>query len=215
MLDIRWDILTIGHLSRNKFWGESDNRAYRAPRCTTTLIRAGQRTIIVDPGCSPEEMIAVLDQRVGLTAAAIDMVFLTHFHGDHRVGIGAFPHARWHMAAREIALWDAELPADSQDRLMLDRIEPVTDMLALDLALLPTPGHSLGHTSLIFTSAGLRIAVAGDAVMTRDFFLARDYYLNTVDTVAAVQSLDAIAAIADLVVPGHDNAFLNRRSSMA
>ncbi|HJZ48915.1 MAG TPA: MBL fold metallo-hydrolase [Roseiflexaceae bacterium] len=100
MSDIRWDVLTIGHLSRNKFWGESDHRAYRAPRCTTTLIRAGQHTIIIDPGCPPQEMIAVLDQRAGLTAAAIDTVLLTHFHGDHRVGIGAFPHARWQMAAQ-------------------------------------------------------------------------------------------------------------------
>ena len=212
MIDIRWDILTIGHLSRNKFWGESDDRAYRAPRCTTTLIRAGQRTIIVAPGCSPEELIAVLDQRVGLTAAAIDKMFLTHFHGDHRVGISAFPHARWHMVAQEIAFWDAELPADSPDRGVLARIEPAPDELAPGLALLLTPGHTLGHASLIFTSTELRIVVAGDAVMTRDFFLARDYYFNTVDAVAAVQSLDAIAAAADVVVPGHDNVFLNQRS---
>ena len=45
--------------------------------------------------------------------------------------------------------------------------------------------------------------------MTRDFFLARDYYFNTVDSAAAVQSLDTIAAVAEVVVPGHDNAFLN------
>jgi glyoxylase-like metal-dependent hydrolase (beta-lactamase superfamily II) len=214
MSDIRWDVLTIGHLSRNKFWGESDDRAYRAPRCTTTLIRAGQRTIIVDPGCPSDEMIAVLDQRAGLTAAAIDTVFLTHFHGDHRVGIGAFPHARWQMAAQEIALWDAELAADSPDRAVLARIEPATDVLAPGLALLQTSGHTLGHTSLVFSSDGLRVVVAGDAVMTRDFFLACDYYFNTVDATAAVQSLNAIAALAEVVVPGHDNVFLNQRSLM-
>ena len=37
MPEARWDILTIGHLSRNKFWGESDDQAYRAPLCTSTL----------------------------------------------------------------------------------------------------------------------------------------------------------------------------------
>src|SRR5262245_51764985 len=90
-IDTRWDILTIGHLSRNKFWGESDSQAYRAPRCTCTLIRTQGRNIIVDPSCPPEEMVKVLEQRTGLKPQQIDTVVLTHFHGDHRFGIGAFP----------------------------------------------------------------------------------------------------------------------------
>ena len=26
----RWDIITIGNLSRNRYWGERDDQAYRA-----------------------------------------------------------------------------------------------------------------------------------------------------------------------------------------
>ena len=75
-----------------------------------------------------------------------------------------------------------------------------------------TPGHTPGHASLLLESEGRRIVVAGDAAMTADFFRHRDYYFNTADPAAAVRSIDAIAGVADIVVPGHDNHFLNRKS---
>ena len=213
MPDVRWHILTIGHLSRNKFWGESEDQAYRAPLCTSTLIQLADRTIVVDPGCPPEEMVRVLDQRTGLPPEAVDTVFLTHFHGDHHVGISAFPRARWCMATPDIQAWTAQAPTDSPELRLLARLETVTGELAPGIALLPTPGHTSTHTSLSFTSGGMRVVVAGDAAMTHDFFLARDVYFNTVDRAAAVQSIATIADQADIVVPGHDNYFLNRRQS--
>ena len=213
MPEVRWHILTIGRLSRNKFWGESDDRAYRTPLCTSTLIQHDGRTIVVDPGCAPDEMVRVLDARTGLQPSAVDMVFLTHFHGDHHVGISAFPHARWCMAAPEVQAWTVQAPPDSPELRLLARLEPVTGELAPGIALLPTPGHTSAHTSLSFTSGGLRVVIAGDAAMTHDFFLAQDVYFNTVDRAAAVQSIATIADQADIVVPGHDNYFLNRRQS--
>ncbi len=210
MTDIRWDVLTIGHLSRNKFWGESDARAHRSARCTCSLLRVGEQTIIVDPSCPPDEMVRVLDERTGLTPAAVDTVFLTHFHGDHRYGIEAFPHSRWAMDAGEIRDWDRRLPMDSPDRAILTRMQSADDGPAPGITCVATPGHTPSHTSLLFTSAGMRVVIAADAAMTRDFFLARDYYFNTEDPAAAVASIERIAAIADIIVPGHDNFFLNR-----
>ncbi len=210
MPDARWHILTIGHLSRNKFWGESDDQAYRATLCTSTLIQHDGRTIVVDPGCPPYEMVRVLHQRTGLQPSAVDMVLLTHFHADHHVGISAFPEARWCMAAPEIHAWTAQLAPGSPELRLLTRVDPIVDELVPGIALLPTPGHTSAHTSLVFTSAGWRVVVAGDAVMTDDFFLARDVYFNTVDRAAAVQSIATIADQGDIVVPGHDNYFLNR-----
>jgi glyoxylase-like metal-dependent hydrolase (beta-lactamase superfamily II) len=209
--DIRWDILTIGHLSRNKFWGESDSRANRSPRCTCTLLRTGGRTIIVDPSCPPDEMATVLDERTGLKPDAIDSVFLTHFHGDHRYGIAAFPHAGWFMAREEIQDWEGCLPADSPDRTILARVRPIDGVLLPGIALIATPGHTRSHASLLFMSEGRRVVIAADAAMTRDFFHARDYYFNTEDPAQAVASIEQIAAIADIIVPGHDNLFLNPR----
>src|ERR1043165_8498936 len=35
----RWDIITIGNLSRNQYWGEPNDTAVRKVLCTCTLIR--------------------------------------------------------------------------------------------------------------------------------------------------------------------------------
>lgn len=208
--NIRWDVLTIGWLSRNRYWGESDDRAYREPLCTSTLIRVAGRTIVVDPGLPPEEMARVLDRRAGVDPASVDTVFLTHFHGDHRVGLEAFPHAAWYMAPPEIEHWKHRLPADSPDRGLLDRLRLMGPAVLPGIDVIETPGHTPGHASLLFESEGLRVVVAGDAVMTRDFFRHRDYYFNTADAGAAVRSIETIAGTADIVVPGHDNYFPNR-----
>jgi glyoxylase-like metal-dependent hydrolase (beta-lactamase superfamily II) len=209
MPEVRWNILTIGHLSRNRFWGESDAQAYRAPLCTCTLVREDGRTIVVDPSLPAGEMARVLDERSGLSCVDVDTVVLTHFHGDHRVGLDAFGGARWCMAAEEIRGWVARTPAGDPAGAILARLAPLENALPPGVDLLPTPGHTPGHHALTFRSEGLRVVIAGDAVMTRDFFLARTGYFNTVDPKAAVRSIDAIASCAAVVVPGHDNLFLN------
>ncbi|CAA9557731.1 MAG: MBL-fold metallo-hydrolase superfamily [uncultured Thermomicrobiales bacterium] len=207
---LHWDVLTIGHLSRNRFWGESDDRAYREPLCTSTLIQTAEHNVVVDPGLPLEEMARILDRRAGIVPGSVDIVFLTHFHGDHRVGLDAFPHAVWYMPAAEIEHCERHLAAESPDREVLDLLRPVGPTLFPGITVLATPGHSAGHASLLFESEGMRIAVAGDAAMTRDFFVNRDYYFNTVDAEAAVTSIETLSRAADVVVPGHDNFFLNR-----
>ena len=209
--ELRWDVLAIGHLSRNRYWGEADERAYREPLCTSTLIRSAELSAVVDPGLPPEEMVRVLNRRAGIGPGSVDIVFLTHFHGDHRVGLAAFPDAVWCMAPAEIEHWTHQLAADSPDREVLDLLRLAGPALLPGITLIATPGHTLGHSSLLFESEGLSVVVAGDAAMTDDFFRHRDYYFNTVDPDAAVRSIDTIARAADVVVPGHDNYFLNRR----
>ncbi len=167
--------------------------------------------MVVDPGLPPEDMARILDRRAGLTLDSVDMVFLTHFHGDHRAGLSAFPNAIWCMPSAEIEHGKSQLARDSADRLVLDLIRPAGSELIPGIRVIATPGHSVGHASLVFESEGMRVVVAGDAAMTRDFFRHNDYYFNTVDPEAAVASIAIIAHEADIVVPGHDNYFLNRR----
>jgi glyoxylase-like metal-dependent hydrolase (beta-lactamase superfamily II) len=74
------------------------------------------------------------------------------------------------------------------------------------------PGHTKGTTGMFFDTEDGRVCVCGDAAMTRDFFNSRLGYYNSVDFDLASVSIKKIAESADLVVPGHDNYFLNNRN---
>ncbi len=59
----RWDIVTIGNLSRNRYWGEGDDRARRPAICTCTLVTGDGYRLLVDPSLrDPEQMAAELDR---------------------------------------------------------------------------------------------------------------------------------------------------------
>ena len=54
--------------------------------------------------------------------------------------------------------------------------------------------------------------IAGDAVPTREHLLAAQILPDAVDVAAAQESMREAYEIADVIVPGHDNLFLNPRS---
>ncbi len=203
----RWDIITIGNISRNRYWGESDERAYRCGICTCTLITGSDFRLLVDPSLTDaEQMRAELDRRTGRKLADIDAIFLTHEHGDHHYGLRHFPEARWLAAAPVAALLNASGQYTKQ-------VEAVTDRLFDAIEVVPTPGHTPTHYSLRFDCDGYSVVIAADAAMTRDFWRDRRGYFNSTDFEQAARSIDRLASLADIVIPGHDNYFLNRRSS--
>lgn len=197
-----WDVLAIGTLSRNRFWGEGDDRAVRPAACTSTLVRSEGSVLVVDPGHSPETMARLLDERAGLRPSDVDAVFVTHRHGDHRVGIDAFPRASLLMAAVELSAWALDEPGGEHGRF-----ERASGALTGDVRLLPTPGHTVGHTSLLVEGEAETVVIAGDAVMTREFFRHRAVFFTSADADEAAESLDLAGRSADVVVPGHDNSF--------
>jgi len=199
----RWDVITIGNLSRNPYWGESDSQGVRSAICTCTLIQGEGFRLLVDPSLSEAEAMArELDRRSGLKLRDIDTVFVTHEHGDHWYGLAHFPEARW-LAAPEVA------SALNKTLKLPKPVEVATGRLSDAVDILPTPGHTLSHHSLRFDCDGWSIVVAGDAVATQDFWRERRGYFNCVDFDLSAKSMDKIAGLADLVVPGHDNFFLN------
>ena len=79
------------------------------------------------------------------------------------------------------------------------------------VGLLPSPGHTQGHHSLVVASPAGTVVIAGDAVMTRDFFSVEEGFHNSVAFEQASETIVRIKGLADLVVPGHDNVIVNRR----
>ena len=74
---LSYNIVSIGALSRNRFWNETEPR--RIAHATTTLIGDENKTILVDPGLPDAVLAQRLDERTGLSPDQIDIVFLTNF----------------------------------------------------------------------------------------------------------------------------------------
>jgi glyoxylase-like metal-dependent hydrolase (beta-lactamase superfamily II) len=197
----RWDIITIGNLSRNRYWGEPNDKAVRKVLCSCTLISGDGFRLLVDPSeAVVEDMARELDRRTGLKLKDITAVFVTHDHSDHWPGLAHFSEARW-MAGPGVA------EILNQSKKLTRPVEPVTGNLFDAVEVLPTPGHTPSHHSLRFDCDGLSVIAAGDAIATHDFFRDRQNFYNAVDPKQGVATMNKIAELADLIIPGHDNYF--------
>jgi glyoxylase-like metal-dependent hydrolase (beta-lactamase superfamily II) len=220
----RVDIISIGTLSRNRLWNE--NAAMRTAHATTSLIRSGKRTILVDPGLPPAALGARLNERTGLGPDQIDTVFLTNFRPAHRAGLSLFTKAKIliHENDQEYFRQDLErlieqAPEEDEDRKhfqqeleLLESIQPAEDKLALGVDLFPLFGYTPGTCGLLISAPTSTLLIAGDAVPTLDHFLAGQVLPDSKDIPAAQESLREVYEIADLIIPGHDNIFVNPRN---
>jgi len=224
MASARVDIISIGTLSRNRLWNET--QALRTPHATTILIRAGKHHILVDPGLPAQILAARLYERTGLTADRIDTVFLTNFRPAHRAGLSLCPNARVLIHEREQEaqqqhlqnlIKQAKVAGDEtkvlrQELAILQSLHPADDKLADHVDLFPLFGYTPGNCGLLVSQPTLTILIAGDAVPTQDHFLAGQVLPDCYDLDAAQESLREVYEIADLIVPGHDNLFVNPRT---
>lgn len=224
MASTRVDIISIGTLSRNRLWNET--QPVRTPHATTVLIRQGKHNILVDPGLPAQILAARLYERTGLTADAIDTVFLTNFRPAHRAGLSLCPDAR--ILIHEIEqqaqrqhlehLIEQASNARDDDRVLrqelaiLESARPADDKLADHVDLFPLFGYTPGNCGLLVSLPTLTILITGDAVPTQDHFLAGQVLPDCYDLNTAQESLREVYEIADLIIPGHDNLFVNPRT---
>lgn len=118
---------------------------------------------------------------LGFPADKIDRVLCTHLHFDH-VGwnthlvdgqwIPTFPNARYLFGATEWEFWKDE--DDPYESHALDQaLQPIFDAGQVDLvesthkindeiSLIPTPGHTPGHVSILIQSKGEEAVITGD-----------------------------------------------------
>jgi len=198
----RWDVITVGNLSRNRYWGEGDATGVRSVLCTCTIVVGEDFALLVDPSVKDAaEMARELDRRTGKKPDYVTACFVTHEHGDHWAGIENFPKAKWFASSGT---------ADALNRTahLSKQFEGVQGKLFDCIDVVPTPGHTVNHHALRFDCEGRSVATAGDAVATHDFFRNRQGFYNSVDFEQAARSMDKLATIADIIVPGHDNYFL-------
>ncbi len=212
------DIISVGTLSRNRFWNE--NSARRPAHATTTLLRDEKSTIIVDPALPSEILRQRLDERTGLQPSQIDTVFLTNFCPVHRRGLDLFRHATWLMHTDEIEAMRCFLegvctgatargePAEElieQEIELLENVQAAPDELTEQIHLFPTPGVTPGAASLLVLDDDRTTVVAGDAIINKEYFAHRQAFEQHSDAAQAVQAVAELVEIADRIIPGHDD----------
>ena len=220
---MNYRIISIGTLSQNEFWGEKT--AVRTAHATTTLIRSGDRNILVDPGLPAQIISARLLERSGLKPSDITDVFLTNFRPSHRWGIDAFEGADWWISEMEreaigqllveqmqsvsaAGSVESEL-AIKQEIALLRRFKACPDRLAEQVDVFPLPGFTPGTCGLLLLKMNSTTLVAGDCIPTAEHLEHGQVLRNAYDLEQARESFAEAIEIADVIIPGHDNLLLN------
>ncbi|MFP3090620.1 MBL fold metallo-hydrolase [Treponema sp. TIM-1] len=141
----------------------------------TFLIRTGEKNILVDTGFGG----AVFNhlKTLGVEAAQIDAVLLTHLHGDHIGGLQKggkplFPRATVYLAQEEREFWAGSANAAAALAPYGDKVVTFRPgALGADIPeLLPgitaiaAFGHTPGHTLYLVQSGGEGLLIWGDLI---------------------------------------------------
>jgi glyoxylase-like metal-dependent hydrolase (beta-lactamase superfamily II) len=229
VIDVR--VVSIGCMSAHPLWGE--RTPLRTGHSTTTLVRAGGSTIIVDPGLPESVLHARLGERAGISADQVTHVFLTSFHPETHRGIGAFAEAKWLIAREERegqgvplvqmlkrAMDAAGRGADDdqgesvvaalrREVAVLQRCEEAPERLERGVDLFPLWGVTPGMSGLLIETPDGTTLICGDAVATREHALRGMVVSPSVDVARARESLAEALQIADVLVCGRDNMVVN------
>jgi len=180
----------------------------------------------------PEEEIGPQMEQSGLPAGEVRWLVLTHLHTDHAGGLAHFPQAQILVSGTEYEQASGfpgrlrgylpnRWPGWFQPHLVdfqPDPVGPFPESYPLtqagDLCLVPTPGHSPGHLSVILQDHGLSYFFAGDVSYTEQTLLDQVVDGVSLDRQTAQQSLartlEYVQAQPTIYLPSHDPAAAER-----
>ncbi|MEN3113515.1 MBL fold metallo-hydrolase [Uliginosibacterium paludis] len=157
------------------------------------LVNTGEHLVLVDAGaasCFGPSLGQVQDniRAAGYKPEEIDTVLLTHLHPDHLCGVldksgqPAFPNATLWASQGDADFWLSEkVAAAAADdakpffRMAMDAVKPYQaaghfmsfkpgEALLPGVSVVPTPGHTPGHSSYLFSSGKQKLLLWGDIV---------------------------------------------------
>jgi glyoxylase-like metal-dependent hydrolase (beta-lactamase superfamily II) len=175
------------------------------------LARLGDANVLVDTGVGESSEFLPSGQRLlreRVDRDSIDLVVLTHLHVDHigwavRDGEPYFRRARYVASAADFAFFEDRL-AEPADAGRLELVVGETE-IAPDVRLLPTPGHTPGHMSVLLGESTL---VLGDvAVHPSQLATPSLHYVHEHDPELAARTrlelFEWLAAEETVVAAGH------------
>lgn len=175
---------------------------------------------------TPDEEIGPQMRHSGLMPEAIWKVILTHFHTDHAGGIPDFPNGEFLVSEDEYrsaqgfaGMLQGYLPnhwpewfAPSFIQFEPKAFGPFEESCAVtdagDVVIVPTPGHTPNHVSVIVKVDGVSYFLAGDTSYSEELLLDRHPDGVSPSVEVAVQTMDKILRYAEaeptIYLPCHD-----------
>jgi len=137
---------------------------------TPTLVNTGEALVLFDTGLDPASITSAL-KAAGYSADQVDIVVLTHMHGDHIGGLrsdggATFTNARYIAGTAEYDHW-AAAGNETFDAKMRPLAEQTTMIAAGDdaapgITAVEAFGHTPGHMAYRIESAGKTLLIAAD-----------------------------------------------------
>jgi len=189
------------------------------PSKRTSFLTQSKRDI------KPDQMIEPQLAKLGIKIKDVSKVLLTHIHGDHANGVGAFlntpiwvsqqEHDTFRSMPKLLKRLTLETPEGFNPQpfnFVPERVGPFESSFALtkagDVIAVPTPGHTKGHLSVSVVENGMSAFIGGDvtyneaALITQDFQGPSDAPNQQPQTLAKV--LEYTQQYPTVYLPSHD-----------
>ncbi|SEL78773.1 Glyoxylase, beta-lactamase superfamily II [Roseovarius azorensis] len=138
---------------------------------TPTVVNTGAELVLFDTGLNPDGITAALND-AGYTPDQVDVVVITHMHGDHIGGLmseggeATFPNARYVTGATEFDAW-----ATMENANFDSKMKPLAEMTSMiaagtsvtsGITAMDAAGHTPGHMGYLLESEGKSLLIAAD-----------------------------------------------------
>lgn len=204
------------------------------------VIRNAERTIVVDTGYGiigaenrnrgfevhPVEALA----RLGITAAEVPTLILTHCHFDHIGNVDAFETADVVLTERELSFWNSPIgkhrmhfckSTEDHDLSVLNsaveqgrlRTVGMNTVVAPGVELIQLGGHTPGTAVVVVHTGGRRIVLASDAVHFYEEIEQDRPFAVVSDLEEMYQAFDTLRGMVDEgaeLIAGHDPKVADR-----
>jgi len=189
---------------------------------SVVLVQTEELNILIDTGFRNEYDLSINNiqqNRMEMTdllryhqlrPSDIHEVFITHWHHDHFGNLPLFGSAAIAFAgipAEEVHYLSRHFTFSSR-LLELREGEPWHE----GISVIHTPGHNRSHHAVVIHFRDWKFVAAGDAIVSKCYYDANSIYPYNRDFMSeevALESMEKIKCIADIIIPGHGQPFQN------